>query len=81
MVKVGELRKQIAQNADRTKNKMTLEKLTAISDMFRKASDDNDFRLLTEEEMWKVSVIFTVLRIQNPKYLRNLKAIAKNFEK
>lgn len=79
MVKVGELRKQITENAKNTKNKMILSKLTTISDIFRRYTDDVDYATLSEIEYTQISLIFSVLQIQNFRYLRSLKVIADNF--
>lgn len=81
MIKVGELREQITQNAKRTKNKMALQELITISDLFRKRYDEENYKLSSEAEWQQILLIDTVLRIQDLKYLRSLKAFAENFTK
>lgn len=81
MVRKCELRQSIVQDAERIKNKMTLEKLAVISGLFRKYADDEDYELLSEAEWMQISIIFTVLQIHNPRFLRSLKVISNNFAK
>lgn len=73
MIKVGELREQITQNAKIIKKKAFLKNLATISDLLRKAADDDCYELLSESEMWQVSLFFIVLRIHDSKYLKGLK--------
>lgn len=81
MVRKCELRQRIAENANRTKNKIVLEKLAVISDLFRKKYDEKDYELLSEAENLQVSVIFEVLRLQDPRHLRNVRIIINNLAK
>lgn len=81
MIKVGELRNQITQNAKKTKNKIALQKLSLISDLLQKRYDEKDYKLLSEAEWLQTSAILEVLQLQDVRYLRSVKVIIDNFAK
>lgn len=81
MVRKCELRQKVAENANRTKNKMLLEKLAVISDLFRKKYDEEDYGLLSEAEHLQVCVISDVLQLQDPRHLRSVRTIINNLAK
>lgn len=76
MIKIGELREQIAQNAKRTKNKLVLERMEVVTYIMHRSADDEEFLAMTEAENYQNAIICTILRIRNPRLLRNLWIIA-----
>lgn len=81
MVKVERLREQITQNAKEIKNKCMLETLTTVSGLLRKKSDGEDYRLLTDAEWERLSILSKILEIEDTGRLRRLNMIADCFVK
>lgn len=81
MIKIGELRDQIASNAKRNKNKIVLQKLAIISDLLRRMYDDEDYKTLSDEEWTQGTIILDVIQIQNPKHLNYIKYFINGMER
>lgn len=79
MIRVGELREQIIQNAQRTKNEMTLQELAVISDLFRKCMDGEDYKFLSDDELTKISLIRKILNTNDSGKLNKVNAFVYYF--
>lgn len=72
MIKVSELREQIAQNVKKTKNRIVLNNMVVVTDIMQKSSNDEECINMTEVEKCQDSIISTVLRMNDPILLRRL---------
>lgn len=75
MKRVAEIREEIAQNVKHTRNKTILENVHAITDLMRRAYDPKEYTALTDAERSKVSIINSIVGMNDPGRLRIMQII------
>lgn len=79
MVRVNEIRQNIADEVKGIKNKIILSKILEIASLFRRAYSDKEYRTLTDAEWSKIEIINDVISCDNSKLkeLRHVQAFTR----
>ena len=71
------IRKEITESVNKIKNNYYLSELLELSEIFRKISDDKEYKSVSDTEYEKASVINTIMKMDNSKHIGNVRAVAE----
>lgn len=80
-MKRTEIRQQITESAGKIKNNIILNEILQISELMRRTMDEKEYMEVSEPEWDKRVLIRAVLNMDDPRSIRNLRAIADGMER
>lgn len=80
-MKRTEIRQQITESAGKIKNNIILNEILQISELMRRTMDEKEYMEVSEPEWDKRVLIRAVLNMDDPRRIRNLRAIADGMER